>query len=93
MGGFRPSGRSTSRQIRLWGQRLSHVGAASERAIQGPGLPEIIEAGPYLSTNHHTRTLATSSTNSTKAVTRTAMNRSFVSLCAATSFWYALSSF
>ena len=46
MGGFRPSGRSTSRQIRLWGQRLSHVGAASERAIQGPGLPEIIEAGP-----------------------------------------------
>ena len=34
MGWFRPRGRSTGRQIRLWGQRLSHVGAALERAIQ-----------------------------------------------------------
>ena len=50
---------------------------------------EIIKAGPYLSTNHHTRTLAISSANSTKTATRTAMNSSFVSLCAATSFSYA----
>ena len=44
---------------------------------------------PYLSTNHHTRTLPTSSTNSTMAVTRTMLSRSFVCLCAAVSFRYA----
>ena len=47
---------------------------------------------PYLSTNHHRKTLPISSANSTKTATRTAMNSSFVSLCAATSFSYALSS-
>ena len=47
---------------------------------------------PYLSTNHHRKTLPISSANSTKTATRTAMNSSFVSLCAATSLSYALSS-
>ena len=47
---------------------------------------------PYLSTNHHTRTLATSSTNSTMAVTRAMLSSSFVSLCLAVSFRYAASS-
>ena len=47
---------------------------------------------PYLSTNHHRRTLPTSSANSTKAVTRTAMSPSLVTLCAARSFRYSSSS-
>ena len=75
-----------------WPAPQGVVTAASERAIQGAGLPGSVGPSPYLSTNHHTRTLAISSANSTKTATRTAMNSSFVSLCAATSFWYSLSS-
>ena len=76
-------------------------GMVTRQRITGPGIGDSwsghrvqlgrsqghIGASPYLSTNHHTRTLAISSANSTKTVTRTAMNSSFVSLCAATSFW------
>ena len=47
--------------------------------------------GPYFSTNHQRRTLAISSANSTKAVTRAMLSSSFVSLCAAISFRYASS--
>ena len=46
---------------------------------------------PYLSTNHHSRTLPISSTSSKMAVTRSEMTTFFVSLCSATSFRYASS--
>ena len=48
--------------------------------------------GPYLSTNHHRRTLPISSASSTKAAMRVAMSTLFASLCAATSFQCACSS-
>ena len=49
-------------------------------------------AASYLSTNHQRTTLPISSASSTKAITRTMLSTSFVTLCSATSFWYSLSS-
>ena len=70
----------------------SQGGVYGNGTLGRSGHSRSVRTDPYLSTNHHRRTLPISSANSTKTATRTAMNSSFVSLCAATSFWYALSS-
>ena len=74
------------------GWPISLTANCGQGGVHGNGGRRSSRRCPYLSTNHHTRTLAISSANSTKAVTRAMLNSSFVSLCAATSFWYALSS-